>query len=470
MNKDFWNRLVISLKKSSESFLKWLSNFYNNKIFPFLIKVIEFTKEFYKLVTRDAKEDNKEFINSLKESFKGLKHYGKSAVNKIEIRFYEWKNKKIIRKISAPPAKKKPSFSLSNYWYNLIFHIKNLSYKKIIIYSLVFVTLDVFLIWFSSYRILYAKHYWEGTQDKKFFIRPGKSLDEIINELKENDVLKSKFIFKVYVKISGKEDRIISKRYIFNNGISNSELLNLLTDRNMVQTEKFTLIEGLRIKQIARIAENKLLLSQEKFIKETENDSLINLLGLKGKVNNLEGFLFPDTYYLPLDVDEKELVNILFNEFRKRVLNDDVIMKEMREKKKNLLEVIVLASIIQGETNLKDEMETISGVYHNRLSKKMKLEADPTVQYVLPDGPKPKLKYSDLKIDSPYNTYRHLGLPPGPINNPGLFAIKASINPENNNFLFFVATGIGGHKFSETYQDHLKAVEDYKKNIEKKSE
>jgi UPF0755 protein len=94
----------------------------------------------------------------------------------------------------------------------------------------------------------------------------------------------------------------------------------------------------------------------------------------------------------------------------------------------------------------------------------MRLEADPTVQYVLPDGPKKNLLFEDLKIDSPYNTYKHYGLPPGPINNPGLYAIKAAINPDKNDYLFFVATGVGGHKFSSTYQEHLKAIEEYKKN------
>jgi UPF0755 protein len=272
------------------------------------------------------------------------------------------------------------------------------------------------------------------------------------------------------VKLSGKEEKIISKRYIFTSGLSNSELLNLLTDRNMVQMEKFTVIEGYRIKQIGKIAETKLLLSQERFIQEAGNDSLINILGLKGKIRNLEGFLFPETYYLPLDVDERGLVLILFNEFRKKVLNDEELMTDLKKSKKSLVEIITMASIVQGETNLKDEMGKVSGVYYNRLKKNMRLEADPTIQYILPDGPKVKLKFSDLKINSPYNTYQHFGLPPGPINNPGLYAIKAAINPDKNNFLFFVATGNGGHKFTENYKDHLKAVEEYKKNTEKKSE
>lgn len=470
MNKDVLNKIVETVKNISQKLPKWISDTYKNIILPFLKTTIGFVSKFSGLISKDTKEDNKEFFNKFAGAFDGLMSYEKKAIGRIKKVIVYWKNSRLKKENVKSAISGKISQSPVAYWNNLIKHIKYLSYKKLIIYCLAFISLNIFLMWFSTYRILYAKHYWEGTQEKKFFIRPGKNLDEIIDDLKQSDVLKSRFVFKVYVKLSGKEDKIISKRYIFYNGISNSELLNLLTDRDMVQMEKFTLIEGLGIKQIAKITEKKLQLSSEKFIKETENDSLINMLGLKGKVKNLEGFLFPDTYYLPLDVDEKDLVNILFNEFRKKVLNDNEVTSVLKDKKNKLLEVITLASIIQGETNVKEEMPTISGVYHNRLHKNMRLEADPTVQYVIPDGPKPKLKYSDLKYDSPYNTYRHFGLPPGPINNPGLYAIKAAIKPDNNNFLFFVATGNGGHKFTNTYREHLKATEEYKKNIDKKVE
>ncbi len=450
--------------------INWISGFYTNKFLPSLKNAAGLTKEFFRLVTLTAKEDNKDLLGRIEAAFSGLVFYTKTAKEKITAFIRELKKQKTpAQKIKPAVSKKKTSSSLE-YLSDFVRHIKYLSYRRLILYTLAFILLDIFLLWFSAYRVLYAKHYWDGGQEKKFFIRPGKSLDEIINELKQEDVLESRFIFKVYVKLSGKEEKIISKRYIFTSGLSNSELLNLLTDRNMVQMEKFTVIEGYRIKQIGKIAETKLLLSQERFIQEAGNDSLINILGLKGKIRNLEGFLFPETYYLPLDVDERGLVLILFNEFRKKVLNDEELMTDLKKSKKSLVEIITMASIVQGETNLKDEMGKVSGVYYNRLKKNMRLEADPTIQYILPDGPKVKLKFSDLKINSPYNTYQHFGLPPGPINNPGLYAIKAAINPDKNNFLFFVATGNGGHKFTENYKDHLKAVEEYKKNTEKKSE
>lgn len=464
------------VKSISRKFTAWVSSVYKNQVVPLTIRIKKQWDDFIRSSKPDIKSDFKSLSKSIKGTYDALLYYGKIALGKtVEyfIKFYAFakqkfsKNKSITYVHAAKPAGK-PSFSF--YFNNVFRHIKYLSYRRLIIYALAFITFDVFLVWFSTYRVIYAKHYWEGTEDKKFFIRSGKNLDEIISELKEKDILKSKLIFKVYVKLSDKEDKIISKGYIFKSGISNSELLNLLTDKNMIQTEKFTVIEGLRIKQIAKNIENKLQLSGEKFIQEAENDSLINILGLKGKIKNLEGFLFPDTYYLPLDIDERGLVHLLFNEFRKRILNDEEINTGIKDSRFNLLQVVTLASIIQGETNLKDEMPVVSGVYQNRLKKNMRLEADPTIQYVIPDGPKARLKYSDLKFDSPYNTYLHFGLPPGPINNPGLHAIKSVLKPDKNNYIFFVATGNGGHKFSETYQEHLKAVEEYKRNLEKKSE
>ena len=334
---------------------------------------------------------------------------------------------------------------------------------KAMAFIIFLVLFDILLIWFISYQVLFAKHYWKGNEDKRFVIKSSENTEEIINDLKSKDIIGNKLIFKVIIKLTGNDEKIISRRYLVKNGLSNTDILNILTDKNIVSDDRFTLIEGLRIKQMAKIVGNKLQLSPEKFIQETENDSLINILGLKGKIHNLEGFLFPDTYILPPDLDEKGLVEILFDEFRKKVIINPELSNQLMKSDKNLLSVITMASIIQGETGLKSEMPTIAGVYYNRLRINMKLEADPTIQYVLPDGPKPRLSYEDLKIESPYNTYKHYGLPPAPINNPGLAPIKAALNPENHNYLFFVANGKGGHKFSNTFEEHRKASEEFRR-------
>jgi UPF0755 protein len=125
-------------------------------------------------------------------------------------------------------------------------------------------------------------------------------------------------------------------------------------------------------------------------------------------------------------------------------------------------QVMTLASIIEGEAILDAERGRISGVYHNRLRRHMRLEADPTIQFLLENGPR-RLRYPDLQIASPYNTYRVGGLPPGPVNNPGRASILAALYPERHAFLFFVANGRGGHWFSATYADHLRYVRVYRR-------
>jgi len=330
------------------------------------------------------------------------------------------------------------------------------NYKYLII-------LNILLLTFIIYQLFFSKHYWEENGEKKFIVEPGKNLDQIITELKLNNIIPSSLLFKIVVKLTGKEGQIISNHYLFKNGVSNLQLLGVLTDKALNQKIKLTIPEGYSIRQIGNLIEKKLSLSKDKFYQESSNDSLINILGLKDKIKNLEGFLYPDTYDIPPSISEKALVQLLFNEFRKKVL--DINGLESRD---TLLKVITLASIIQGETRIEKEMPVVAGVYKNRLKKNMRLEADPTIQYILPDGPR-RLLYEDLKINSPYNTYRTKGLPPGPINNPGISAIKAALDSEDHKFLFFVATGEGGHKFSENYEQHLNAVKEYRIKLKKDS-
>ncbi len=128
---------------------------------------------------------------------------------------------------------------------------------------------------------------------------------------------------------------------------------------------------------------------------------------------------------------------------------------------------MTLASIVQGETNKTDEMPTIAGVYFNRLRVGMKLQADPTIQYLInnknsTDGKWKRLLYDDLKIESPYNTYKYAGLPPNPINNPGKAAILSVFYPEENDYFYFVADGSGGHKFAKNFSQHIRLVKEYR--------
>jgi UPF0755 protein len=177
------------------------------------------------------------------------------------------------------------------------------------------------------------------------------------------------------------------------------------------------------------------------------------------KASSLEGYLFPDTYYFFEGTSSRKVLVTMIDEFWKNF--NKTFIERTNELGFTVHEVVTLASIIEGEALLDKERAIISSVYHNRLKKRMKLQADPTIQYLIPGNPK-ALSLRDLKRVSPYNTYLNYGLPPGPINNPGLESIRAALYPASTDYLYFVAQGDGSHVFTTNQQDHLKAKKLYK--------
>ena len=328
---------------------------------------------------------------------------------------------------------------------------------------------DIILAALLVYQVFFRSHDWDGTAEKRLSVKQGQTLNEIAEELKNSDIIASRTIFRVAAMILGRGDDIKANTYVFKKGLSNLEVLDILSGRSGFVLIRYTLPPGSTLRQAARIAEKTLSHSQQEFLKAAENDSLLSILGLTGKVTNLEGFLYPDSYDVSPGISEKELVGIMFNQFLKKVFRNEAVMNDISRNGTDLLNTVTLASIIEAETNLENEKPVIAGVYLNRLKKGMRLEADPTVQYVLPGGPKPRLLYEDLKIKSPYNTYLNSGLPPGPINNPDISCITAALNPELHNYYFFVATGNGGHTFTENYEQHMRAVQEFRKNRQKKN-
>ena len=322
----------------------------------------------------------------------------------------------------------------------------------------------VFAIWSIFFRIFFARYNFPSgdTSSKMLQIQSGMNVSEVATMLNDNNVIGGTVWFKAAYRLSAGNETFKAGTYIFYDGMSNREIISMLTSEILKPKSKITIPEGAKIELIARIAEKELNLSQEKIIDETKNDSLINVLGLRGKISNLEGFLFPDTYYLYGDISEKTLVSMMFDEFIKKVLTNPAINSSFVNDPDKLLSVIVLASIVQAETGNIPEMPRVAGLYYNRIQKKMFLQADPTIQYVLPDGPR-LLVNKDYKFNSPYNTYLHYGLPPGPINNPGIDAIKAVVNPEKNDFLFMVADTNKTHRFAKTYKEHLQNISDIRK-------
>jgi UPF0755 protein len=222
-------------------------------------------------------------------------------------------------------------------------------------------------------------------------------------------------------------------------------------------TARFTAPEGLTIPEIAIQAARQLAIPAESVVAAARDPAEVQALALPGK--SLEGFLYPETYALPLGTSGREVVRAMARSFKA------AWRPEWNARLDTLglsqLELMALASIVEGEARADDEREVIAGVYHNRLRIGMALQADPTVQYaiLLATGTrKPRLYTKDYRFQSPYNTYLHPGLPPGPVNSPGRRSIEASLYPAKVPYLYFVAMPDGRHRFAATYNEHLRNV------------
>ena len=324
-----------------------------------------------------------------------------------------------------------------------------------------------FLLFLLLHLALFNRVYRFSGEDVSVKIVHGDNLRSVAVELEKKQIIYNRYIFILTGRLLGYQDEIIPGEYKFTNGLTNIDVLKMITDVSEHHYVTVTIPEGLNIRQIGHLVYRQMNLDSTRFVNETFNDSLIDLLGIKAE--NLEGFLFPDTYQFNISLHgntEKDVVSAMAAEFRKKITPE--MYGDMKKKKLTLKEVIVMASIVEGETRSDSEKKIIAGVYYNRLKKKMRLEADPTVQYVLPDGPKRRLTYSDLKYPSPYNTYLNRGLPPGPINNPGLSSIVAAIYPDENKYLYFVAKGDGTHRFADTYDQHKKNIAEYRKFLQER--
>ena len=288
-------------------------------------------------------------------------------------------------------------------------------------------------------------------------IPKGSTLQSIADTLEKKGLIGDVELFKIWIISLGKEKEIKAGHFEIPRGLNYAQLAKYLSKAKAKQI-KVTLLEGWTVNEIAQqLSENigSNLDSLKNLVKDT---SFINQLGIASK--HLEGYLLPETYYFYWGMSEKAVLKKLVENCIS--IFDSAAQSQMNKLKMDQHEIITLASIIEGEAIFDDERKIISSVYHNRLKKRMKLQADPTIQYIL-DGPPRRLLYKDLEIDSPYNTYKYYGLPPGPINNPGKNSILAALYPENTKYLFFVATGDGGHTFSRTAAEHARAKAKFNK-------
>jgi UPF0755 protein len=297
---------------------------------------------------------------------------------------------------------------------------------------------------------------------KEVEVTEGMSFKAIAATLQKEGIIRYRGYFELIGRLQGISRRIRVGYYGLNSNMNLWEVLDVIRKGKIIEYE-IVIPEGYNLYQIGwTLSGTPLVADPQQFIKLVKNKDYVRSLGVEA--DSLEGYLFPDTYYLPKGIKLEDIP-------RKMVLRYKAVFGDgYRDRAKQLglteHQILTLASIVEKEARVSSERKLIAAVYHNRLKQGMRLQADPTAVY----GTKAwitKVTREDLKRRSPYNTYLHKGLPPGPIANPGEGAILAALYPENVDYIFFVAQGDGSHFFSKDFDSHEKAIGRYRSNKKK---
>ncbi|MGA3178641.1 MAG: endolytic transglycosylase MltG [Candidatus Acidiferrum sp.] len=279
--------------------------------------------------------------------------------------------------------------------------------------------------------------------------------------LENNGLIRSAIAFEIYARRHPKRTPVAGE-YFFDHPLSGKEVFWKLANGEIYE-QPFTVREGQTIYDIARALEAAKIMMADEFLKAASDPALIS--DLAPQAATLEGFLFPATYELSRHPVASDLTRMMVRKFRDAIKQVPPVDPPFvfHARSAWLFSTVTLASLVERETPKPEERPVVAGVYVNRLKKRMLLQCDPTVIYALElnDRYKGALTLKDLRFDSPYNTYLHAGLPPGPIGNPGEASLRAAFDPAPTNFLYFVANTQGGHFFAATLAEHNKNVAKY---------
>jgi len=308
-----------------------------------------------------------------------------------------------------------------------------------------------------------------GQNTAKSIIRvePGTSLSDIAQLLKSHGCLRSALAFRLHAIVTGQASELKSGTYEASPAMSAPQLIAMLAAGRQA-TATVTIPEGFTLAQIAQRVAEAGLAGEQQFRAAATAQAVADILQVKlpEEVRSAEGYLFPETYRFTLGTEPEKLVARMIGEFEKRFITPLWELLPSEQRWGSLHQIVTLASLVEGEAKLDSERTLIAGVLKNRLERGMRLQCDATVQYALGKHRR-RLTYSDLQIDSPYNTYRYAGLPPGPISSPGLDCLRAALKPAQTEYLFYVASGDGSHIFSRTYQEHLAATRQVREQSER---
>jgi UPF0755 protein len=300
-------------------------------------------------------------------------------------------------------------------------------------------------------------HY-DGERSVK--IPPGANFSAVADSLEQRGILSSRTTFRFVGWLSGWRHQVKTGHYTFEAGASNYRMLNVL--RRGLQTPiRVTIPPGSRPEVVSAVAGRDMAFSSEGFHAALRDTALA--AALDTDTTSLFGYMMPETYFFYWQTPARDVVRRIKEQF-------DTFYAENLQSRADSLdlsqqELVTLASIIEWETGIVDEKPRIAGVYLNRLDRGMPLQADPTVQYAVMEreGQKRRLLFADYDIDHPFNTYNYRGLPPGPLTNPSPSSMRAVVDAEDHQYFYFVATGDGGHTFSQTYREHVRAANEYRR-------
>ena len=289
-----------------------------------------------------------------------------------------------------------------------------------------------------------------------FTVRPGMSVSEIGKELYERGIIDSEMKFWWTAKLNGFENKVKSGTFAMQTGMTPRDALEILVYGNTV-TIRFTIPEGFSVRDIAQRLDDEGLVKADAFISLAKTYRPYPYVEEHENVRYaVEGFLFPDTYEINGEFDAARIMQMMAENFDRR------LTKEMRDRARemdlSIYELVTLASLVEKEAYHEEDRPIIAQIFLKRLRLGMPLQADPTVQYLL-DAPKEDLLYRDTEIESPYNTYQNVGLPPGPIASPGTASLMAVLHPADTNYLYFVADRNGNNYYATNYADHLALVD-----------
>lgn len=316
---------------------------------------------------------------------------------------------------------------------------------------LLVINLAVFVVKYNSIKQSPLQY---NQADITFKVKEGESLNGLFERLNNENVLRSSFFSKIYIKFNNVEESIKPGTYTVNSDISFQDFLSVLTD-GKVSEAKVTFPEGYTVEDIAKKLEESKVCTKDEFLKVVKEYPLPSYI----KPNNerkyeLEGFLFPDTYAIPKGTTPKQIIEMMLNRFE-GVINEIQSELGITIPKEEYEKYVIVASMVEKEARDDSERAEIASVIYNRLQKGMPLQIDATVLYALGEH-KDTVLYKDLKVDSPYNTYKIKGLPVGPICNPGKPSLLAAIKPAKTDYIYYLLNPSNNkHYFTNNYEDFL---------------